>query len=56
MRRTLAAALLAAVATVGLGGITSAANAVCGGGQPGEPCYCPGGVTVLKKEIVVVYC
>lgn len=56
MRRTLAAALIATVATVGLGSITSAASAVCGGGQPGEPCYCPGGITIKDKEIVVIYC
>jgi hypothetical protein len=41
MRRTLAAALVAAVAAVTLTGLAAPASAVCGGGQPGEPCYCP---------------
>jgi hypothetical protein len=40
MRRTLAAAAIAAVAAFTVGGIAPA-SAVCGGGQPGEPCYCP---------------
>ncbi len=40
MRRTVAAALIAATAVFGAGSFT-AASAVCGGGQPGEPCYCP---------------
>ncbi|HWL34602.1 MAG TPA: hypothetical protein VNQ77_00275 [Frankiaceae bacterium] len=39
MRRTLAAVAIAALAVIPFG--TTAASATCGGGQPGEPCYCP---------------
>jgi hypothetical protein len=56
MRRTLAATLLAAVAAVTLGGLAAPANAVCGGGQPGEPCYCPNTVKVGKYEITLYNC
>jgi hypothetical protein len=41
MRRTLAATLLAAVTVVTMTAFSAPASAVCGGGQPGEPCYCP---------------
>ncbi len=40
MRRTIAAALLAVTAVVSAGAFAPA-NAVCGGGLPGEPCFCP---------------
>lgn len=52
MRRTLAAALIAAVAVVGAGTFTPA-SAVCGGGQPGEPCYCP---DIEIKGHRLIYC
>jgi len=49
MRRTLAAAaLLAAFAGAGLS--AAPAMATCGGGQPGEPCYCP------DIKIITIYC
>jgi hypothetical protein len=48
MRRTLAATLLAAVTTVALTGLAAPASAVCGGGQPGEPCYCPQPTKIIK--------
>lgn len=48
MRRTLAAALVAAAATVTLTGLAAPASAVCGGGQPGEPCYCPQPTKIIK--------
>ncbi len=41
MRRTLAALVIAATAALAVGGLATPASAVCGGGQPGEPCYCP---------------
>ena len=41
MRRTLSAALVAAFASLMIAGAATPANAICGGGQPGEPCYCP---------------
>lgn len=55
MRRTLASLAVAAVAVATLG-LTAPANAVCGGGQPGEPCYCPNTVKVGKYEITLFYC
>ena len=39
MRRSLAVLAVAAFASLALGG--APASATCGGGQPGEPCYCP---------------
>ena len=50
MRRTLSAVLVAAVASVTLGVATAPASAFCGGGQPGEPCYCP------DIKFVPIYC
>ncbi|HVF04907.1 MAG TPA: hypothetical protein VNA20_08715 [Frankiaceae bacterium] len=41
MRRALSMTVVAAFAAVMVGGLAAPANAVCGGGQPGEPCYCP---------------
>jgi hypothetical protein len=41
MRKTLAAATIAAFAALTIGGLAPSASATCGGGQPGEPCYCP---------------
>lgn len=49
MRRALAATAVATFATFMLGGIAPA-SAFCGGGQPGEPCYCP------ELKIVKIYC
>jgi hypothetical protein len=43
-------AAVAAVAGLGLAAPTPAA-AVCGGGMPGEPCYCPSGIKVGKWTI-----
>ena len=50
--------LAAVAAVVGLGtfGSVAPASAVCGGGAPGEPCYCPGGIKVLKWTIGEVQC
>ncbi|MDQ1713012.1 MAG: hypothetical protein QOE45_2462 [Frankiaceae bacterium] len=50
MRRTLAATVVAAVAALVVTGLAAPASAVCGGGQPGEPCYCP------NLKVVKVYC
>jgi hypothetical protein len=55
MRRTLASLAVAAFAVATLG-IAAPANAVCGGGQPGEPCYCPNTVKVGKYEITLYNC
>jgi hypothetical protein len=41
MRRTFAAALLAAVTALTVGGLAAPASAICGGGEPGGPCHCP---------------
>lgn len=46
MRRTLATLLVAASAAVTLGAVAPSAMAVCGGGAPGEACYCPSTITV----------
>ena len=51
MRRTLASLLVPAAATPALGGLAPSATAVCGGGAPGEPCYCPSEIKVGSKEI-----
>lgn len=56
MRRALAAALTTAVAALALGGLAAPASAVCGGGDPGEPCYCGGTITVLKKDVHLYDC
>jgi hypothetical protein len=53
IRRVAVVAALA-IAGLGFGTLTSSpAQAVCGGGGPGEPCYCPSGIQlpVLKKTI-----
>src|SRR5687768_17156411 len=31
----------------------SPASAVCGGGEPGEACYCPGTIHTPKKDITL---
>lgn len=49
MRRALAATAVAAVAFLSVG-LASPASAFCGGGEPGEPCYCP------KIKFVTIYC
>ena len=41
MRRALSVSLVAVFAAFMVGGLAAPASAVCGGGQPGEPCYCP---------------
>ena len=41
MRKTLSAVVIAAAVAFAVGGVATPASAVCGGGQPGEPCYCP---------------
>ncbi len=52
MRRTLATLLLASTAALGLG-FAAPASAVCGGGQPGEPCHCP---DLRIKDTRILYC
>jgi hypothetical protein len=49
--------LVALAAFTGLGVAYTAqpAGAVCGGGAPGEPCYCPG-FEVSKNGIRWIYC
>ena len=42
--------LLVVVAVVGLALPALPAHAVCGGGGPGEPCYCPSEITVGSKS------
>ena len=56
MRKTLASLLVAAAAATALGGLATPASAVCGGGAPGEPCYCPNTVKVYKWEITLYNC
>lgn len=41
MRKTLSAVAVAAFTAFMVGGLAAPASAICGGGQPGEPCYCP---------------
>jgi hypothetical protein len=41
MRRTLAALVLAATAALTITATATPASAVCGGGEPGDACYCP---------------
>ena len=48
MRRVLAAVVVASFATLTFGNVP--ASAICGGGQPGEPCYCP------ETKIIKIYC
>ena len=55
MRRTVAT-VLAAAALLGGTGLATSASAVCGGGQPGEECYCPNTVEVGKYEITLYSC
>jgi hypothetical protein len=43
-------AALAAIAGLGFAAPTPA-SAVCGGGAPGEPCYCPAGIRIGKFTI-----
>ena len=52
-KRTRLRVLLAVVAaTAGLSvAAPSPAVAVCGGGAPGEPCYCPAGIKIGKWTI-----
>ena len=50
MRRTVSAALVTAFAALTFGGLAAPASAICGGGQPGEPCYCP------EIKHVPIYC
>jgi hypothetical protein len=56
MRRTLASLLVASAAALTLGGLAPSASAVCGGGQPGEPCQCDGTIKVAKWEITLYNC
>ena len=49
-------AALAAVVGFGVAGTSAPASAVCGGGAPGEPCYCPGEIKVLKWTVAGVQC
>lgn len=50
MRRPLAAVAAAAFAALMIGGLAPSASAVCGGGQPGEACYCP------DFKLIKIYC
>ena len=43
--------MVAAVAGLGFVQGTAPASAVCGGGLPGEACYCPVGIKVGKFTI-----
>ncbi len=54
MRRTLASLAVAAVAVATLG-LAAPANAVCGGGEPGEPCQCNGEVNLGKLGTYRLY-
>lgn len=56
MRKSLASLLVASAAALTLGGLATPASAICGGGQPGEPCYCPNTVKVGKYEVTLFYC
>ena len=47
--------VLAAVASIGgVVGIAQApsAQAVCGGGEPGEACYCPSGIRLPNGKVI----
>lgn len=48
--------LLTALAGLGVADATAPASAVCGGGDPGEACYCPGTIHTPKKDITLFYC
>ncbi|HEV2891169.1 MAG TPA: hypothetical protein VGX28_12410 [Frankiaceae bacterium] len=50
MRRTLAAVALATFTSFMVGGLAAPASAVCGGGEPGEPCHCP------ELKLIKIYC
>ena len=53
MRRTLASLVVAAAATTAFNALALPATAVCGGGAPGEACYCPDGELNIKDIVVV---
>lgn len=53
MRRTVTTLFAAAVAAASFTALAPSASAVCGGGQPGEACYCPDGETNIKDIVVV---
>ena len=60
LRKKVRLFLVAVTAFAGLGVAYSTytaapAAAVCGGGAPGEPCYCPG-FEVSKQGIRWIYC
>ena len=48
--------LVTAFAGLGIAEATMPASAVCGGGDPGEACYCPGTIHTPKKDITLFYC
>lgn len=50
MRRTLSALVVSAVAALLVGGLAAPASAVCGGGEPGDACYCP------SNKFIPIYC
>ncbi len=52
MRKPLAYLLVATAAAATFAAAPSA-SAVCGGGQPGEACYCPDGELNIKDIVVV---
>lgn len=51
MRRVLESLVVAAAAATTLNGLATAATAVCGGGAPGEACYCPSEIDLIVKQI-----
>lgn len=53
MRRTLVSLVAVAVAATAFHGLALPAGAVCGGGAPGEACYCPDGELNIKDVVVV---
>ena len=52
MRRTLATVVAAAAILAGTG-LAGSASAVCGGGEPGDACYCP---DISIKGRPLIYC
>jgi len=55
LRRYILAGMIAATPVAGFQLFSSSgAQAVCGGGAPGEPCYCPSGPTVTVKGKVII--
>lgn len=50
MRKPLAYLLVAAAAAASFS-LAPSASAVCGGGAPGEACYCPSEIDLVVKEI-----